>query len=215
MTPDLIYCADNAKYGQIATECGHLSGTQLPNKVYLPPYFADQDWKHPNRAAYLGMLRTHKPRLATVLDWEREEQLSEVLGWAEDAAAFADCVILIPKVHGGVARLPRAIGGKPVRLGYSVPTKYAGTDLFLSEFIGWPVHLLGGSPKNQMKLARYLDVKSTDGNYIHHKIVHGQFFDGVRWLQLKDAGINVQGADIPETVLRLSWPAICRAWAAL
>lgn len=213
MIPDLIYCADNALYGQIAIECGHLSGTQLPNKVYLPPYFADQDWRHPNRPAYLEMLRTHQPRLATVLDWEYEEQLCEVLGWAEDAAAFVDCLILIPKVHGGVGRLPRMIGGKPVRLGYSVPTKYAGTDLFLSEFIGWPIHLLGGSPKNQMKLARYLDVRSTDGNYIHHKVAHGQFFDGTRWMQLRDAGINAQGKEIPETILRLSWPAIKQAWA--
>src|SRR5579859_3410222 len=122
----LIYCADNALYGRISLDCGVLTGLRLPNKVHadLPPMFSDQDWKKPNRNAYLSLLRTHKPRLATVLDWEREEQLPEVLAWAEEAARWAtEAVIIIPKVHGGIARLPRTIGGRQVRLGYSVPTK--------------------------------------------------------------------------------------------
>lgn len=207
-----IYCADNKKYGEIALDCGLLTGLRLPNKVHISPYFADQDWLNPVRDPYLNLLRTYKPRLATVLDWTFEEQLPEVLGWAEEAAAYVDSVIIVPKVHGGVSRLPHHIGGKQVRLGYSVPTRYGATDLFLSEFIGWPVHLLGGSPKNQLKLGRYLNVHSLDGNYIHIKVKHGQFFDGQRWIQLREAGINVSGADIPETVLRLSWPKLMALW---
>lgn len=112
----------------------------------------------------MAALAQHKPHIASVLDWEQQEQLPEVLAWAEEAAQYVEVVMLIPKVQGGVAQLPRAIGGKPVRLGYSVPTSFGGTSLGLWEFGGWPVHLLGGSPQAQMQIARYLDVQSADGN---------------------------------------------------
>lgn len=113
----------------------------------------------------MAALAEHRPRMASVLDWERDEQLPEILAWAEEAAQFVDVVMLIPKVHGGIARLPRRIGGAEVRLGYSVPTKHGGTEVTAFEFIGWPVHLLGGSPGAQMRLASTaLDVFSVDGN---------------------------------------------------
>lgn len=213
---DIIYCADNEKYGQIAKEYIEV-GTQLPNKVYFNDiYFADQNWKKPNREEYLSLLKIHKPHLATVLDWERWDQRSEVLEWAEEASAFADVVIIIPKCSRSIAYLTdngmKTINGKEVRLGYSVPTSHGGTDLFVGEFVGWPVHALGGSPKNQLELARYLDVQSADGNYIHQKIKHGQYFDGQRWIQLAKGGYTVQGKDIPETILRLSFPNYVTAW---
>lgn len=102
--------------------------------------------------------------MATVLDWYRMEQLPDVLGWAEDIAPFVSVIVIIPKVPGEVHRLPRDVGGKQVRLGYSVPTTYGGTEVPLYEFAGWPVHLLGGDPARQMALARVLDVRSADGN---------------------------------------------------
>jgi hypothetical protein len=77
-------------------------GAQLPATVYYPPQFVDQDWKRPDRAAYVAAVAQHRPRMATVLDWERDEQLPEVLAWAEDVAPFVERVILIPKVIGGV-----------------------------------------------------------------------------------------------------------------
>lgn len=209
---DLIYAADNRPYSEIALDCGLFVGLQLPNKVHMPPYFTDQDWNHPVRDRYLDLLRTYRPALATVLDWTRPEQLGEVFEWAETAAEYVDTVIIVPKVHGGVSRIPERIGGKPVRLGYSVPTSYGGTELMLWEFGTRPVHLLGGSHKQHLKLARYLNVKSIDSNYIHRKIKVGQFWDGERWLQLRDRGINVSGRDIPETVLRLSWANMLDNW---
>ncbi len=165
MAPTLIYCAaGNARLAQIAIDAGFEYGAQVPNTVYFPPYFCDQNWRKPNREKYMAALAQHRPHIASVLDWEREEQLPEVLAWAEDAAQYVDVVMLIPKVQGGVEQLPRAIGGKPVRLGYSVPTSFGGTSLGLWEFGGWPVHLLGGSPQAQMQIARYLDTPSADGN---------------------------------------------------
>lgn len=216
---DLIYCANNKKYGLWAKDYIAI-GTQLPNKVYFSDLmFCDQDWKHPNRDAYISMLMTYKPHIATVLDWETSDQREEVLGWAEDAAAYVDVVVIIPKCLASIDYLNvhgiRTINGKEVRLGYSVPTSHGGTELFIGQFNGWPIHALGGSPKRQIEIAKYLDVRSADGNYIHLKVKRGQFFDGYRWIQLRDAGYNFQGVDIPEAVFRLSLPNYVKAFTSL
>jgi hypothetical protein len=96
-------------------------------------------------------------------------------------------VIIIPKVHGIIRFLPKVIptknGDIQVRLGYSVPTGFSGTDVFLSEFLGWPIHLLGGRPEKQLSLAHYLNVVSVDGNYAGMKARRFcQYFDGKRWI---------------------------------
>jgi GNAT superfamily N-acetyltransferase len=201
MIPTLIYCADgNKRFAEIAIRHGYRYGAQLPNTIYAAPYFIDQDWRNPNRVRYMEALAKYRPALASVLDWEREEQLSEVISWAEEAAQYAsEAVIIIPKVHSGISRLPRMINGKQVRLGFSVPTKFAGTQVMVMEFGGWPVHLLGGSPEKQMELGRYLNIQSADGNYSARLARQfGKFFTHVpmlgseerRWSHLKTIGLN-------------------------
>jgi hypothetical protein len=168
----LIFCADgNPKHAHIAHAAGWLYGARLPPRgiADLPLHFADQDWRKPDRAKYMAELAKRRPCLATVLDWERPEQLPDVLSWAEEAAQYVgEAVILIPKVSGMIPLLPRLIGGKEVILGYSVPTKFAGSPVPLWEHAGWPIHLLGGSPQAQRDVWRYLrgiaDVRSLDGN---------------------------------------------------
>lgn len=172
MKIELYYCAAKQRhFAEIAIAGGFEYGAQLPNMVYFSPQFVDQDWKAPDFHAYTDTLRTRKPHVASVLDWERDEQLSEVLAWAEEAAASVDAVIVIPKVIGGVARIPERIGGKLVRLGYSVPTRFGGTAVPIWEFGKRPVHLLGGSPQKQMRLSRMLNAVSADGNYIQKMAV--------------------------------------------
>lgn len=164
--PELIYCANgNRRFAQIAIDAGFLYGAQLPGTIYHGIHFADQNWKNPDRARYMAALSDHRPRMASVLDLERAEQLPEVLEWTEEAAQFVRVVMIIPKVFGIIPKLPRRIGGADVRLGYSVPTKHGGTEVPVWEFCGWPVHLLGGSPHRQMEIRKYLDVRSVDGNY--------------------------------------------------
>jgi len=191
---ELIYCAgSNRMFAQIAIDAGFLYGAQLPSTVYHSLHFADQNWKNPDRGKYISALAKHRPFMASVLDFERMEQLPEVLAWAEDAAQYIEVVIIIPKVFGGISKLPSVIGGKPIRLGYSVPTKHGGTSVGYSEFVGWPVHLLGGSPQKQMRLTRYLNVVSIDGN-MHMKMAirYNAFFDPEKitvrgyWPTLKD-----------------------------
>lgn len=149
---------------EIAINAGFESGARLPGTVYYPPYFVDQNWKKPDRAKYIAALKVHRPFMASVLDFEKTNQLAEVLGWAEDAAQYVETVMIIPKAQNSIHLLPKTIGGKKVILGYSVPTSHGGTALPLIDFRGWNIHLLGGSPHRQMKLAKYLNVTSVDGN---------------------------------------------------
>jgi len=169
---DLFFCsAGNRRFAEIAINAGFEYGAQLPNTVYFPPAFADQDYKAPNLPGYLNALRQYRPRLATVLDWERPDQFEDVMAWAEEIAAIVDTVIVIPKVVGRVDWIPDRIGGKPIRLGYSIPTRYGGTAVPPREFGKRPVHLLGGSPHRQMRLSRLLNAVSADGNYIQKMAV--------------------------------------------
>ena len=186
-------------------------GAQLPGTVYFSPEFVDQDWKRADRAAYVAAVAQHQPRMATVLDWERDEQLPEVLGWAEDVAPFVERVIIIPKVIGGIPRLPRRIGGREVVLGYSVPTRYAGTSVPPWEFAGWPVHLLGGSPPRQITMAHYLNVVSADGNYINRKATQFcEWWNGRRWIPLRP-----KQDDAPYEAFRRSCINVLAAWLAV
>lgn len=239
-TPTPIYCASgNRRFAETAIGAGFRYGGQLPNTVYFPLYFADQDWKKYSRAkpvrkpavraAYMQALAQHKPHMATVLDWEHEEQLDEVLSWAEEAAQYTENVLLIPKVHGGIQRLPRTVGGKRVVLAYSVPSGYAGTKLSPYAFAGWPVHLLGGQPQGQMGLFRrmsdFCEVVSVDGNFAQKMAVrHCQYWEpgdayyaiNKWWPSLREAnGGKSWGHDAPYEAFRRSCVNIMAAWQRL
>ncbi len=220
----LIFCANgNAQFARAAVEAGWLYGARLPATVYEAPYFCDQDWKAPNREAYMRALARHKPTMATVLDWERPEQLPEVLSWAEEAASHVgESVLIVPKVVGGVPSLPRTISGKRIVLAYSVPTSYGGSPLPLWELAGWPVHLLGGSPQEQMRLAaqlgRMCDVVSADGNMAGQQARKGRVWRPTpgrkgHWWQLRDLG-DERADGVPLECFRRSLAAIRARWEA-
>jgi len=219
--PTLIYCAGgNRRFAQIAIDAGYQFGSQLPGTIYHPIYFADQDWRRPNRAAYMAALAQHRPTLATVLDWEQYEQLAEVLDWAEEAAQYVAQVLIIPKVIGGITSLPRRINGADVVLGFSVPTRFGGTSVPSWEFDGWPVHLLGGSPHAQMRLTYYMNVVSADGNMANLMATrrcqywmpgNGDDPQNRYWPHLR----GWEGRDAPAEAFRLSCQNIMAAWRAL
>lgn len=198
--PELIFCAAAGKsVVDVAMNTGWKFGAQLPaSSSYLPPMtFADQDWRDPQRDKYMEALARHRPKMATVLDWEHEGQFGEVMGWAEDATQFVETVIVIPKVHGSVDRIPNIIGGKPIRLGYSVPSPYGATTVPFREFGDRPVHLLGGSPRRQMILTRYLNVMSVDCNMQLSRAKIAQVWhpgdadsDSRFWPQLQEIGYS-------------------------
>lgn len=227
MAIEIIYCANgNRRMVQIAVDAGMLYGAQLPWTIYpdvAPLYFADQNWKRPNRERYMEAISLHRPHIATVLDLERSDQLSEVLDWAEEAAQFVEVVVIVPKCSV-IERIPEEIGGKQIRLGYSVRTKFGATSVPVWEFGRRPVHLLGGSPHRQIEMAHYMNVVSLDGNYsLKIAFQSSQFWvpgnaryarnrhyptlneaDGYRW-----------GNDAPYEAFRRSCENIVLAWRRL
>jgi hypothetical protein len=217
--PTLIYCAHgNRQFAESAIAAGFQYGSRLPGTVYHPVYFADQNWKKPNRVAYMQALARHRPVMATVLDWERHEQLPEVLDWANEAAQYVSQVLIIPKIVGGIAHLPRRIGAADVVLAYSVPTQHGGTNVPAWEFIDWPVHLLGGQPQHQMRLYQYLDVQSVDGNYANRMAT--QFCK--YWVPHTGTGstrywehLTGHGIDAPYAAFARSCENIMLAWKLL
>ena len=167
--PKLIYCAGgNIRFAEIAIESNFLYGSQLPATTYYNVFFVDQNWKKPNKQAYIEAIKTRNPYLATVLDIESEVTYTEALDWAEEIAPHVGKLILIPKIE---IDLPLKIGGKEIIIGYSVPTKYGGTPIPIECFTDRKLHLLGGSPHAQMEIfMKYPNsIYSVDGNY-HQKM---------------------------------------------
>jgi hypothetical protein len=198
----LIFCLGaNRRFSSLARRAGWWPGARLPATLYpahFPLAFADQNWSayqralerspgaaHSRRTAYMRALKAARPAMASVLDWERAEQLEEVLSWATEAAEYVQTVMLIPKVVGGVKCLPEQINGHRVVLGYSIPTTHGGTRCGLREFHGRRVHLLGGSPRQQLQAAQLLrgkaEVVSADGNICHRAAGRGTYWTGQHW----------------------------------
>lgn len=221
---DLIYCGDgNKRFADIAIGEGYKYGARLPGTTYYPLFFADQNWKNPDKDKYIDKLKEERPHMASVLEWEEEDQYEEVLSWAEEAAKFVNKVVIIPKVIGTVDRIPNKVGGKGVVLGYSVPTKYGGTEVPIKEFGNRPTHLLGGSPHAQMKY--YLEmprVISADTNYhqkcalswgiVWHKNNKPRRRVRGTWTKLRDyLGVEVE-KDVPYRCFRLSCINVMNEW---
>jgi hypothetical protein len=208
---------------RIAVDAGFLYGAQLPGTVYTdiaPLYFADQDWKTPDRGVYMERLSEYRPTVATVLDLETEDQFDEVMGWAEEAAQYVERVVVIPKAFGVIDSIPEKIGGKDIILGYSVPTKYAGTGVPVWEFGNRPAHLLGGSPHAQMRLCNYLNVVSADSNYAQRMAIVCHFWvpgdarhAKNRWFPtIEEADGERWGDDAPWEAFRRSCENIMKEW---
>lgn len=147
----VIYCAaGNPTMQRIAASEGWLLGAQLAKNAGAIPqncYFADQDFKHPDRDLYMKKLRGVKPNWATVLDIDRPAQLAEVLDWAAEAEQYVkEGIIVIPKCDV-ISQIPERY-----RIGFSVPTSFGATPLPFIAFLGRDIHLLGGSPQRQMEI---------------------------------------------------------------
>ena len=209
--PVLVYCAGRGgRFADIAVAAGFVYGCRSDYKPSHLVGFADLDWKVPDLREHRSFVREHAPTFAVAPDVTDLDDMCWTLRYAETLAQWAERVIIVPKCAGLIPCLPH----EPwLMLGYSVPTKYGGTDLFLSEFDGWPVHLLGGSPNRQLNLAYYLNVVSADGNAATRAAEFGTVFNGKthQW----DQGAEPQGEDLPYRAFARPCEQIKRAWENL
>lgn len=217
---EIVYSSGgNPRFAEIAIDAGWLQGSQLPETVYYQPYFVDQNWKAPDLDKYAALVEKHQPYMATVIDWTHDVEWSTVAAWCERLAPHVAELIVIPKIPGTIASIPEAMFGKPVRLGYSVPTRYAGTTVSLGEFGNRRVHLLGGAPEKQLDLTRFLNVVSIDGNYAQKMaLTQSAFWSKSR---AKDTFIKLRDIDGfwdgegPYEAFRRSCHNIMQAWQEL
>lgn len=184
---DLIYCAGgNPRLSQIAYEEGYQLGHRSDKFMGdFPVVFVDIDYKRPNFERHLEIVKRHQPHYATVPDLSESEvsqaDIDRAVKQAEQIAPYCDIPLIVPKLPGQIAMLPKRIA-----VGYSIPTSYGGAKFDLTELEGRRVHLLGGSPKKQMQiyadLAGKATVMSADGNYAQGQAVKYAMYWDQRWL---------------------------------
>jgi hypothetical protein len=166
----MIWCqGGNPRSASLAVSSGWFYGFRSDDNHHAdrlgPVCLLDIDWKKPNWDRHLALARRYRPWLAAVPDILNADDTDRAMEQAEEIASACGLgPLVIPKVPGVIPRLPREIDGKPLVLGYSVPTSYGGSELALWDYRGRPVHLLGGNPRRQLDCMNYLDVVSADGN---------------------------------------------------
>lgn len=166
-----------AKY----TNLRDLKGINFKSKGFL-----DIDWKNYSFSRHLEAVQEYEPFLTMARDVESIEQLDSILSEADILFKHSKHVAIIPKDTRLNNRLTELIPEKFI-LGYSVPTKYGGTAVSLESF-DRKVHLLGGRPDIQRKLANLLDVMSFDCNRFTLDAKYGYYFNGDKFVKLLGGG---------------------------
>lgn len=182
--PFLFYCADGGRneYGKIAKEEGWLLGFQSAQacpSFHVP--MIDNQYLDYNHKRHLAMVRQHKPLIATAQDIMDINDLPQILKQARELSQYCGRVLLVPKIKSW---LPSSFW-----LAFSIPTSHGGTGIETEWFGDRPIHLLGGSPKDQAKYAKTLNVVSLDGNYAMNLAKYGN----ITWQHGEEKAQNLLG----------------------
>jgi len=139
------------------------------------PKFVDFPFTNPDATFddHLEVVREVEPELTVAPDIEKGRDVDEVLRQADMLADYADDVIIVPKdCHPSVV---------PSRFRIGVPLATFGSD---APWTAWDyrgcgeVHILGGSPRHQLEIARHLPVASCDTATLGKRCRFGMW-DGV------------------------------------
>jgi hypothetical protein len=137
--------------------------------------FLDIDFKNYDFSRHLEAVKQTLPWVTVARDIHDASDLPGILRQAERLAQYCR-VIVVPKDLSLAGKLKSAIP-KDFLLGYSVPTAYGGTPI-PPQCFKRPVHLLGGRPDIQRRLAEQMPVISLDCNRFTLDAAFGDFFDG-------------------------------------
>lgn len=175
---------------EIASENGWEVGARYTNlrdiKSFESVAFIDIDWKNYNFEKHLDAVRKVQPKMTVARDIENIDELDEILIEAEKLQEHCESVILVPKDKRLIDKIE--LLPKKFILGYSVPSKYGKTEIPAEKFKYRKVHLLGGRPDVQRKLAQYLNVVSADCNRFTLDAQFGDYFVGTKFVPHKTGG---------------------------
>jgi hypothetical protein len=138
--------------------------------------FLDIDWQNYNFDRHVNAARSTRPILTVARDIDDPRLLDRVIDQASELALYCDHVVIVPK-HKNLAESMEHVIPKQFMFGFSVPTKYGATPLAPSLFKR-AVHLLGGRPDVQRRLADLMNVVSMDCNRFTLDAAFGDYFDG-------------------------------------
>jgi Family of unknown function (DUF6610) len=176
----LKFIAHSFRAASIAVKYGWLPGARYSNlrdaRKFERLGFLDISWKDYNFNRHLRAAKATRPIMTVARDVDDIGQLGRTLDEARELLLYAEYVVIVPKDAALRHRVDELIPSEFV-LGYSVPTRYGGTSLSLDAF-SRPVHLLGGRPDVQRRLALQLKVASLDCNRFTLDAAFGDFFDG-------------------------------------
>jgi hypothetical protein len=176
----LKFVAHSATAIEIAIPYGWLPGARYTNLRDVRRFrrlgFLDIDWKRYDFAKHLEVAHQTHPLMTVARDIEERRDLRHIIDQAYRLLEFAEYVVVVPKDRLLESRLCEAIPSDFL-LGFSVPTRYGGTTLSPVAFKR-PVHLLGGRPDVQRKMAEVLPVFSLDVNRFTLDATFGDYFDG-------------------------------------
>lgn len=166
-SPDLI-TTGRQDLTEIAGRYGWLRGARLDSlgeyeKRGIELDFVDLHWEDPDPEALLAAAKRHRPRYVVAGDYDGENH-AQINDRARELRDYAENVIIVPHSPGEVGQVPEwAV------VGYSTPTKYAGTNAPVWEYRGRDVHILGGNIGQIREVYGYLadDVVSIDCNSFH------------------------------------------------
>src|SRR5262245_7707935 len=216
----LVWCqGGNPRSARLAVAAGWWYGFRSDSNHYAdelgPVALVDVRWDaRVDWPRHLDVVARLRPYLAAVPDVLAPAEFDRALRQAEQLAAHASPLV-VPKCYGLTADLPREFRGRPVVLGFSVPTSYGGTPLPVWEFAGWPVHLLGGNARRQVEYCSYMRVVSADGNLAWRLARRGIVVTprGTAGRTLRDAdGVRWPGPDAPLEALRRSLVNLRQFW---
>jgi hypothetical protein len=138
--------------------------------------FLDIDWRCYSFKKHLEVAKAVRPLITVARDIVDKHKINQTLEEAEELAEYAQFVVVVPKDKRLQQDMERKIPPKFI-LGFSVPTRYGGTEI-APEAFRRPVHLLGGRPDVQRRIAKALKVFSIDCNRFTLDAAYGDYFDG-------------------------------------
>jgi hypothetical protein len=166
---------------RIAVRYGWLPGARYTNLRDIRGFdeigLIDVEWQEYDFRKHLDAVRITRPLLTIARDIEDIRDLTEILDQAHELSLWSRHVVVVPKDRRFGDSLACLVPSKFI-LGYSVPTRYGATRVPVEAFGRRRVHLLGGRPDVQCRLAERLDVFSLDGNRFTLDAAYGDYFNG-------------------------------------
>lgn len=175
----------------MARKYGWLPGaryTHLRNVKNINPLgFLDIDWKNYDFQKHLDAVKEKRPFMTVARDIIDKRDLVKIIDEAYILKEYVYYVIIVPKdTYFNNDNINNLIPNDFI-LGYSVPSLYGKTQIN-PDYFKRPVHLLGGRPDVQRKLAEKMPVISIDNNRFILDACYGDYFDGTSFKPHKKGG---------------------------